>query len=185
MARGPSRRYESESEDDEPRQAVPVVVAAPALSAATARGSGDGAVRVGDGADAATPFSDDDSDAEAAEGSGASADAVSAALASAALARAALSSQALLNGCRNVNAYRPLGKIEEGTYGVVFAAEEVATGEKVALKKVKMPRLTDFPVTALRETNVLLSLDHENIVRVREMVVGGGLDKVCVAGRGG
>ena len=62
----------------------------------------------------------------------------------------------------SVNAYRPLGKIDEGTYGVVFAAEDVETGERVALKKVKMPKLTDFPVTALRETNVLLSLNHEN-----------------------
>jgi cell division cycle 2-like len=35
-----------------------------------------------------------------------------------------------------------------------------------------------FPVTALREINVLLALSHENIVSVQEMVVGTGLDKV-------
>lgn len=35
-----------------------------------------------------------------------------------------------------------------------------------------------FPITALRETNVLLSLHHPNIVRVLEMVVGSTLDKV-------
>ena len=35
-----------------------------------------------------------------------------------------------------------------------------------------------FPITALRETNVLLALRHENIVRVKEMVVGSSQDKV-------
>ncbi|CAM9923254.1 unnamed protein product, partial [Choristocarpus tenellus] len=35
-----------------------------------------------------------------------------------------------------------------------------------------------FPITALRETNVLLSLHHPNIVRVLEMVIGSTLDKV-------
>lgn len=35
-----------------------------------------------------------------------------------------------------------------------------------------------FPITALRETNVLLSLHNPNIVRVLEMVIGSTLDKV-------
>jgi cell division cycle 2-like protein len=35
-----------------------------------------------------------------------------------------------------------------------------------------------FPVTALREISVLLSLSHENVVSVREMVVGSSFDKV-------
>ena len=34
-----------------------------------------------------------------------------------------------------------------------------------------------FPATALREINVLLSLHHDNIVNVREMVVGSSMDK--------
>ena len=86
------------------------------------------------------------------------------------------------HGCRSVTAYRPLRKIDEGTYGVVFAAEDVVTGDVVALKKVKMQGAAvaaeGFPITALRETNVLLALRHPNIIRVREMVVGGDLDKV-------
>jgi len=83
------------------------------------------------------------------------------------------------DGCRSVTAYRPLRKIDEGTYGVVFAAEEVGTGDVVALKKVKIGAAAaaaeGFPITALRETNVLLALRHPNIIRVREMVVGGDL----------
>jgi hypothetical protein len=56
-----------------------------------------------------------------------------------------------------------------------------AAGEIVALKQVKLPaHLTreGFPITALRETNVLLSLRHPSIVRVREMVVGAHMDNV-------
>jgi len=37
---------------------------------------------------------------------------------------------------------------------------------------------TGFPITALRETNILLALRHENIVRVKEMVVGSSKEKV-------
>ena len=37
---------------------------------------------------------------------------------------------------------------------------------------------TGFPVTALREINILLALQHPNIIRVREMVVGSSIDKI-------
>ncbi|RYY34255.1 hypothetical protein EON62_03465 [archaeon] len=81
----------------------------------------------------------------------------------------------LLHGCRPVTCYQPLGKIDEGTYGVVYHARDIETGEEVALKKIKFDASVaneGFPITALRETNVLLMLRHPNIVSVREMVVG-------------
>ena len=56
-----------------------------------------------------------------------------------------------------------------------------ATKEIVALKQIKFDSdmvKEGFPVTALREINVLLSLSHESIVSVKEMVVGSGFDKV-------
>ena len=87
----------------------------------------------------------------------------------------------LIHGCRSVTAYKPLRKLSEGVFGVVFAAQEVATGAVVALKKVKMDVSAaneGFPITALRETNVLLALRHPNIIGVREMVVGRDLDAV-------
>jgi cell division cycle 2-like protein len=63
-------------------------------------------------------------------------------------------------------------KINEGTYGVVYKANDKKTGEIVALKKVKMEMERDgFPMTALREMNILLSLDHPSIVDVKEVVV--------------
>ncbi|KAL4087559.1 hypothetical protein PRIC1_013449 [Phytophthora ramorum] len=86
-----------------------------------------------------------------------------------------------LLGCRSVDCYARIGKIDEGTYGVVSKARDKETGDVVALKQVKMSADASqegFPVTALRETNVLLSLDHPNIVQVREMVVGSTPDKI-------
>jgi serine/threonine protein kinase len=35
-----------------------------------------------------------------------------------------------------------------------------------------------FPITALREINILLSLSHPNIVAVKEMVVGSAMNQV-------
>ncbi|KAI9914388.1 hypothetical protein PsorP6_008176 [Peronosclerospora sorghi] len=86
-----------------------------------------------------------------------------------------------LLGCRSVDCYARIGKIDEGTYGVVSKARDKETGDIVALKQVKMSADVSqegFPVTALRETNVLLALDHPNIVQVREMVVGSTPDKI-------
>jgi hypothetical protein len=87
----------------------------------------------------------------------------------------------LLHGCRSVEEYKRLNFIDQGTYGMVFKARCLMTGEVVALKQVKLGELTSkvgFPITALRETNILLALKHPNIIRVREMVVGSSVDKI-------
>ncbi|OMO84005.1 hypothetical protein CCACVL1_11044 [Corchorus capsularis] len=82
----------------------------------------------------------------------------------------------MLLGCRSVFEYEKLNKISEGTYGVVFRARDKKTGEIVALKKVKILDRRDaeefgFPVTSLREINILASFDHPSIVKVKEVVV--------------
>jgi tRNA A-37 threonylcarbamoyl transferase component Bud32 len=82
-------------------------------------------------------------------------------------------------GCRSVFEYQQLNHIDEGTYGVVFRARDKKTGVIHALKKVKMEKEREgFPLTALREANILLSMSHPNIVNVTEMVVGSSLDSV-------
>ena len=81
--------------------------------------------------------------------------------------------------CRSVDCYEKVLKINEGTFGVVYKARDRTTGEGVALKQVKLENTTEgFPVTALREINVLLRLRHAHIVSVREMVVGSTMDKI-------
>lgn len=86
-----------------------------------------------------------------------------------------------IQGCRTVDEYTHLSKIEEGTYGVVFKAKDKRTGEIVALKKVKMDHEHNgFPITSLREINLLLKAKHENIVSVKEIVVGSNIDKIYI-----
>lgn len=56
----------------------------------------------------------------------------------------------------------------EGTYGKVFKARSIRTGELVAMKQMKIESTEDgMPGTALREIALLKELrDHENIVRL-------------------
>lgn len=83
--------------------------------------------------------------------------------------------------CRSVDCFRRLNRIEEGTYGVVFRAQDKETDEIVALKKLKLEREREgFPVTSLREINALMQAKHPHIVNIREMVVGSGLDSVYI-----
>jgi cell division cycle 2-like len=85
----------------------------------------------------------------------------------------------MLNECRSVEHYEKLNRISEGTYGVVYRAKEKSTGKIYALKKVKLEEEKEgFPLTSIREINILLSLHHPNIVNVTEVVVGSSLDAV-------
>ncbi|KAI8526889.1 hypothetical protein RHMOL_Rhmol12G0034000 [Rhododendron molle] len=85
----------------------------------------------------------------------------------------------MLEECRSVNVFERLNKIDEGTYGVVYRAKDRDTGAIVALKKVKMEKEREgFPLTALREINILLSFHHPSIVDVKEVVVGSNLDSI-------
>lgn len=100
-------------------------------------------------------------------------------------------------GCRSVEEFQCLNRIEEGTYGVVYRAKDKKTGllklylkacvfkkkkanskvdtvlclrsdEIVALKRLKMEKEKEgFPITSLREINTILKAQHPNIVTVR------------------
>ncbi|KXT09752.1 hypothetical protein AC579_9323 [Pseudocercospora musae] len=76
--------------------------------------------------------------------------------------------------CRSVERFDKLNAIEEGSYGYVSRAKEQATGEIVALKKLKLDPVRDggFPVTALREIQCLHAAKHRHIVNLREVVTG-------------
>lgn len=77
-----------------------------------------------------------------------------------------------IQGCRSVLEFEMIKKINEGTYGIVYKAKDKKTGEIVALKKVKMNMDRDgFPLSSLREINILSSFNHPSIVEVKEVVV--------------
>jgi len=54
----------------------------------------------------------------------------------------------------------------------------VGTDTIVALKQLKLKREKEgYPITSLREVKTLLLCKHENIVEMREVVVGSTMDK--------
>ncbi|RXG53867.1 Cyclin-dependent kinase 11B [Armadillidium vulgare] len=84
-------------------------------------------------------------------------------------------------GCRSVDEFKCLNRIEEGTYGVVYRAREKSTKEIVALKRLKMEKEKEgFPITSLREVDTLLKAQHDNIITCREIVVGSSIDKIYI-----
>ena len=87
----------------------------------------------------------------------------------------------MLEGCRSIESFEHLNKIDEGAYGVVYRARDKTSGEVVAIKKLKLEKEKEgFPITALRELSTLISLRHENIINVKEVVYGSSLDKIYV-----
>ncbi len=62
--------------------------------------------------------------------------------------------------------YKKLEKIGEGTYGVVYKAEDKTTNTIIALKKIRLDHDDEgVPGTAIREISLLKELKHPNIVR--------------------
>lgn len=73
-------------------------------------------------------------------------------------------------GVRGISAIELGGVLGAGTFGVVFRA--VDGNSPVALKKVKMERQTEgFPITSIREMKILKILDHENIVKLHDVII--------------
>lgn len=65
---------------------------------------------------------------------------------------------------------------------ILDRAKDTVSDKIVALKKVRMDLERDgIPVSSLREIQVLLSCRHENIVHLKEVVVGKSLERYILS----
>ncbi|KAI6185232.1 putative serine/threonine-protein kinase [Aphelenchoides besseyi] len=83
-------------------------------------------------------------------------------------------------GCRSINEFKLLNRISEGTFGVVYRAQERQTDEIFALKQLKMEKEKEgFPITSLREINMLMKCRrHPNVVALKEIVTDSTGEKI-------
>lgn len=90
----------------------------------------------------------------------------------------------ILGSCRSVADFEKLNRIGEGTYGIVYRARDLKSGEIVALKKIRMEREKEgLPICSVREISILLQLRHRNIVEMIEVVVGRDLNNMFLVMR--
>lgn len=78
-----------------------------------------------------------------------------------------------LFGSRTIDSFVNRKCISEGAYGLVYHAYDKTTNKKVALKQVKINPKKEkegFPISSLREIKILSLCQHENIIRLREIV---------------
>ncbi|KAL7990325.1 hypothetical protein Chor_013755 [Crotalus horridus] len=68
--------------------------------------------------------------------------------------------------------YTKIEKIGEGTYGVVYKGKHKATGQVVAMKKIRLESDEEgVPSTAIREVSLLKELHHANIVCLQDVLM--------------
>jgi serine/threonine protein kinase len=71
----------------------------------------------------------------------------------------------MIQPVQGLDKYKRLEKLGEGTYGVVYKAINLETGETVAIKKIRLEKEDDgVPSTAIREISLLKNLKHPNVV---------------------
>ncbi|KAJ8655813.1 hypothetical protein O0I10_008477 [Lichtheimia ornata] len=68
----------------------------------------------------------------------------------------------------DLNGYKKISKIGEGTYGVVFKA--LKDQKVVALKKIKLNYSDGMPVTTMREIAILKELNHRNVLGLTDLI---------------
>ncbi|KAF9800068.1 hypothetical protein SFRURICE_016945 [Spodoptera frugiperda] len=84
-----------------------------------------------------------------------------------------------LQNCRSIEEFQFLDRVNEGTFGVVYRGSDKKTGDIVALKHFKkINEATGFSIAAQRELDLLMEMEHINIVTGHEIAVDSRSDEV-------
>ncbi len=90
-----------------------------------------------------------------------------------------LTNEGFMGNCSRVDNYSKIGRIGEGTYGIVYKGQCQRTGAIVALKRIRSKEESEgIPLSSLREIAILKRCRHENIVQVLDVVVGSDLNSI-------
>ena len=66
-------------------------------------------------------------------------------------------------------------KLGDGAFSTVYAVKRISDGERYALKKVKMGKLSDKEKeNALNEVRILASINHQNVIAYKEAFIDEG-----------
>ncbi|KAI8885581.1 protein serine/threonine kinase [Backusella circina FSU 941] len=67
--------------------------------------------------------------------------------------------------------YKKIEKLGEGTYGIVYKAQNRESNQVVALKRIRLDNEEEgVPCTAIREISLLKELKHHNILRLYDVL---------------
>jgi cyclin-dependent kinase 12/13 len=84
-------------------------------------------------------------------------------------------------GVGSLAAYQPIIQVGEGAYGCVYRALDKRNGEIVALKRLLFHKPSaGFPLCAVREIKLLKSLQHKNIVKLKDIITSKGCEHLDV-----
>ena len=82
-------------------------------------------------------------------------------------------------GIGSLASYDNLEQVGEGTYGYVYRARDKRTGETVALKRLIIHKENSgFSLCAVREIKFLKSLQHNNIVKLKDIATSKGCENL-------
>lgn len=80
--------------------------------------------------------------------------------------------------------FEKINSIHEGTYGRVLHVKHIKSNVRYALKLITVNTRTSssgFPKTALREIQILHTLNHENIVSMEGVAITNNFRKFCIS----
>jgi cyclin-dependent kinase len=67
--------------------------------------------------------------------------------------------------------YQKIEKLGEGTYGIVYKAQDRQNNNIVALKRIRLDNEEEgVPCTAIREISLLKELKHQNIIQLFDVI---------------